>query len=182
MARKQSPQLKTNIYYITPELDYIEGTQSRTQSYIILNFILLDQDITKKDRTKKTVKIKVVTVIRYRDTSPNLCPSQGECPYPCTQVSLFGGGGDVVVSFFLNLRLRVEFSSLKSSISCSSLNIFLHNSFLFSYKRWKGIYWILGFFTLLGRLDFLNSMCMSPGWGNVTSFSSELVSSFPFKS
>ena len=67
------------------------------------------------------------------------------------------------VGFFLNLRLRTEFWPLRSSISYSRLSIFLHNSCLFSYKRRKGINLILGFFTLSGRLDFLNSTCMSPG-------------------
>ena len=32
-------------------------------------------------------------VIRYRGTSPKLGSSQGECPYPCAQVS-FGGGNE----------------------------------------------------------------------------------------
>src|SRR3989337_1630530 len=114
-------------------------------------------------------------VIRYRGTSPKLGSCQGECPYPCIYISFFGGGDDGVddvvglSSIFLSLRLKIEFSSLKSSISCSSLNILLHNSCLFSCKRRKGINSILGFFALLGRLDFLNSTCMSPGWGNGTS-------------
>ena len=68
-----------------------------------------------------------------------------------------GGGGDevVVFSFFLSLRLRMEFSSFSSLISCSSSNTFLHQSCLFSCKRRKGVNWILGFFALLGRLGLL---------------------------
>jgi hypothetical protein len=52
-----------------------------------------------------------------------------------------GGGGDEVegLSFLLSLRLRMEFSSFNSPISCSSSNTFLHKSCLFSYKRRKGI-------------------------------------------
>ena len=42
-----------------------------------------------------------MVVIRYRGTSPKLGSSQGECPYPCTQVSFDceddEGGGDEVV-------------------------------------------------------------------------------------
>ena len=47
--------------------------------------------------------IKVV-VIQYRGTSPKLGISQGECTYPCSEVSFFGGGDDevddVVASYF----------------------------------------------------------------------------------
>mgnify|MGYP005836138013 CR=1 FL=1 len=62
-----------------------------------------------------------VMVIRYRGISPKLGTSQGECPYPCTQVSFFGeedddGCGDEVAilspgfkSWFLlkNLILKI---------------------------------------------------------------------------
>ena len=67
------------------------------------------------------------------------------------------------VCFFLNLRLRIEFCSPRSSISRSSLNTFLHSSCLFSCKRRKGINSIFGFFALSGRLDLLNSTCISLG-------------------
>ena len=95
-----------------------------------INFILLDQDTTNRIELRKTVKIGVVIVIRYRGTSPKLGSCQGECPYPCDYVSLVGeeGGGDV------GLVDGLVFS-LKSSISCSRLSIFLHSSFLFSCKR-----------------------------------------------
>ena len=61
-----------------------------------INFILLDQDTTNRIELRKTVKIGVVIVIRYRGTSPKLGSCQGECPYPCDYVSLVGeeGGGD----------------------------------------------------------------------------------------
>src|SRR3954465_15323222 len=48
-----------------------------------INFILLDQDTTNRVELRKTVKIGVVIVIRYRGTSPKLGSCQGECPYPC---------------------------------------------------------------------------------------------------
>ena len=47
------------------------------------NFILLYQDKTKRIGLRKTIKVKDVMMIRYRDTSPKLGTSQGECPYPC---------------------------------------------------------------------------------------------------
>src|SRR3989337_2958418 len=120
-------------------------------------------------------------VIRYRGTSPKLGTSQGECPYPCTQVSFFGDdGGDEVVGLSLSFRLRTQFSSCNLLISCSSSTIFSHNTFLFSYRRRKGINWILDLFTVFGRLDFLNSTCISPGWGKEASSSSELASPIPF--
>ena len=127
-------------------------------------FYLIPSRSYQKDRTKKKDKGESVMVIRYRGTFPKLGSCQGECPYPCVHVSFFGGDNDGVVDdvgFFLNLRLRMEFCSLRSSISCSRLNILLHSSCLFSCKRRKGINSILGFFALLGRLDFLNSTCMS---------------------
>ena len=52
-----------------------------------INFILLDQDITKRIELRKTVKIKVM-VIRYRGTSPKLGSCQGECPYQILNSSL----------------------------------------------------------------------------------------------
>ena len=52
-----------------------------------INFILLDQDTTNRIELRKTVKIGVVIVIRYRGTSPKLGSCQGECPYPCYYVS-----------------------------------------------------------------------------------------------
>ena len=64
------------------------------------NFILLDQDITKRIEIRRTIKIKIkdAMMIRYQGTSPKLGTSQGECLYPCTQVSFFDdGGGDEVV-------------------------------------------------------------------------------------
>src|SRR3989337_2731397 len=104
-----------------------------------------------------------VMVIRYRGTSPKLGTSQGECPYPCAQVSFFGGGGDGEVVSLFSLRLRMKFSSLKSSTSCSSFNTFLHNASLLCCRKWDGINWILDLFTVFGRLNFLNSTCISPG-------------------
>ena len=80
-----------------------------------INFILLDQDNTKKDRTKKNGKDRSVMVIRYRGISPKLGSCQGECPYPCDYISFVGeeGGGDVGLVdglvFSLNLRLRTTF-------------------------------------------------------------------------
>ena len=58
---------------------------------------LLNQDTTNRIELRKTVKIGVVMVIRYRSTSPKLGSCQGECPYPCDYVSFFvvGGGGVV---------------------------------------------------------------------------------------
>ena len=60
-----------------------------------INFILLDQDTTNRIELRKTLKILVVIVIRYRGTSPKLGSCQGECPYPCDYVSFLvvGGGG-----------------------------------------------------------------------------------------
>src|SRR3954463_9851940 len=55
-----------------------------------INFILLDQDTTNRIELRKTVKIGVVIVIRYRGTSPKLGSCQGECPYPCDYVSFVG--------------------------------------------------------------------------------------------
>src|SRR3989337_2623731 len=98
-------------------------------------------------------------VIRYRDTSPKLGTSQGECPYPCDQVSFFGDGG---VASLASLHLRMKFSSLKSSFSCSRFNTLLHNASLLSCRNWEGINWILGLLTVFGWLDFLNSTCISP--------------------
>ena len=47
--RKQSPQLKTTLYYITHKLDYIDRSQSKTQRLDhTKNFILLNQDIIKR--------------------------------------------------------------------------------------------------------------------------------------
>ena len=40
-------------------------------------FILPDQDITKRIELRKTVKIKVVMVIRYRGTPPSLAVAKG---------------------------------------------------------------------------------------------------------
>ena len=114
-------------------------------------------------------------VIRYRGTSPKLGSCQGECPYPCNSVLGGVGSGDDD-GFFLNLRLSIVFCSFRSSTSCSRLNTLLHNSYLFSCKRRKRINSIFGFFALSGRLDFLNSTCMSQGWGNGASSSSELLS------
>ena len=62
-----------------------------------INFILLDQDTTNRIELRKTVKIGVVIVIRYRGTSPKLGSCQGECPYPCDYISLVGEEGGGVV-------------------------------------------------------------------------------------
>ena len=66
-----------------------------------INFILLDQDITKRIELRKTVKIGVWwwydTGAPPPSTSPKLGSCQGECPYPCDYVSFFvgeEGGGD----------------------------------------------------------------------------------------
>ena len=61
-----------------------------------INFILLNQDTTSRIELRKTVKIGVVIVIRYRGTSPKLGSCQGECAYPCDYISFVGeeGGGD----------------------------------------------------------------------------------------
>ena len=49
IARKQSPQLKTILYYITLGLDYIDRPQSKTQRLDhTKTFILLDDDKTKR--------------------------------------------------------------------------------------------------------------------------------------
>ena len=134
------------------------------------------------DRTKK-IKEKDSGY----DTIPGHLPQAWRKPrvvsIPNTQFSFGGeeeGGGDEVVGLpsFLSLCLRTEFSSFSSRISHSSSNTFLDKSCLFSCKRRKGINWILGLFALLGRLYFLKSTCMPPSWGNGTSSSSELVSSF----
>ena len=79
IARKKIPQLKTNLYQITLGLDYIEGTQSKTQSLIILKLYSTKPRYNQKDRTKKNDKGKGVVVIRYRGTSPKLGSCQGEC-------------------------------------------------------------------------------------------------------
>ena len=88
-------------------------------------------------------------VIRYQGTSPKLGSCQGECPYPCDY--FFGGGevgviddGGVVAFFFSSLRLRLKFSSLRSSFSSSSFIIFLHNAALLSYRKRGGIDLTLG--------------------------------------
>ena len=66
--------------------------------------MLLDQDITKRIKLRKTVKIKVM-VIRYRGTPPSLVVAKG-VPIPDTQFFFVGGdGGDFVdgvglLSFF----------------------------------------------------------------------------------
>ena len=83
----------------------IYSSQTRLQRKIIkqnskldhaINFILLDQDTTNRIELRKTVKIGVVIVIRYRGTSPKLGSCQGECPYPYDYVSFAGeeGAGD----------------------------------------------------------------------------------------
>ena len=41
------------------------------------NFILLDQDITKRIELRKTIKVKDVMVIRYQGTSPSLAQAKG---------------------------------------------------------------------------------------------------------
>ena len=58
--------------------------------------LLLNQDTTNRIKLRKTVKIGVVMVIRYQDTSLKLGSCQGECPYPCDYISFGGeeGGGD----------------------------------------------------------------------------------------
>ena len=61
-----------------------------------INFILLDQDSTNRIELRKTVKVGVVIVIRYRGTSPKLGSCQGECPYPCDYISFAGEEGGVV--------------------------------------------------------------------------------------
>ena len=58
------------------------------------DFILLNQDTTKRIELRKMVKIGVVMVIRYQGTSPKLGSCQGECPYPCDYVLGGDGGGD----------------------------------------------------------------------------------------
>ena len=62
-----------------------------------INFIILDQDTTNRIELRKTVKIRVGIVIRYRGTSPKFGSCQGECPYPCDYISLVGeeGGGGI---------------------------------------------------------------------------------------
>ena len=57
-----------------------------------INFILLDQDTTNRIELRKTIKIGVVIVIRYRGTSSKLGSCQGECPYPCDYISFAGEG------------------------------------------------------------------------------------------
>ena len=61
-----------------------------------INFIILDQNTNNGIELRKTVKIGVVIVIRYRGTSPKLGCCQGECPYPRDYVSLVGEEGGVV--------------------------------------------------------------------------------------
>ena len=56
-----------------------------------INFILLDQNTTNRIELRKTVKIGVVIVIRYRGTSPKLGSCQGECPYPYDYISFLVG-------------------------------------------------------------------------------------------
>ena len=43
----------------------------------VINFILLDQNTTNRIELRKTVKIGVVIVIRYRGTSPSLAVAKG---------------------------------------------------------------------------------------------------------
>jgi len=78
-----------------------------------INFILLDQDTTNRIELRKTVKIGVVIVIRYRGTSPKLGSCQGECPYPCDYISFFVVG----VIFLAMIPLRMRFSS-SSLLTC----------------------------------------------------------------
>ena len=54
-----------------------------------INFILLDQDITKRIELRKTVKIKVM-VIRYRGTPPSLAVAKGSA-HTHVITSLFSG-------------------------------------------------------------------------------------------
>ena len=93
-----------------------------------INFILLDQDTTNRIELRKTVKIGVVIVIRYRGTSPKLGSCQGECPYPCDYVSFFIVG----VIFLAMIPLRMRFSS-------SSFMILSHKSPLLFYWKREGI-------------------------------------------
>ena len=72
-----------------------------------INFILLNQDTTKRIELRKMVKTGVVMVIRYQGTSPKLGSCQGECPYPCDYVSFFVVG----VIFLAMIPLRMRFSS-----------------------------------------------------------------------
>ena len=59
-----------------------------------IDFILLDEDNTKRIELRKTVKIGVVMVIQYQGSSPKLGSCQGECPYPCDYFFCGDGGGD----------------------------------------------------------------------------------------
>ena len=71
------------------------------------DFILLNQDTTKRIELRKTVKIGVVIVIRYWCTSHKIGSCQGECPYPSDYVSFFVVG----VIFLAMIPLRTRFSS-----------------------------------------------------------------------
>ena len=95
----------------------------KTRSY--QNFILLDQDTTKRIELRKRVKIGDVIVIRYRGISPKLGSCQGECPYPCDYVSFFGDG-DVIFLAMMPLRIRFSSSSL---LTCCLRSIISFRSF-----------------------------------------------------
>ena len=108
----------------------------------MLTFIQLNRKITDRTKIGKGNKSGGDTIAGHLTQA---WQKPRGVPIPVTQVSFGGkegdGGGDEVVaslSTLLTLRLRVEFSSLKSSISCSSLNIFLHSSCLFSARDEKG--------------------------------------------
>ena len=90
---------------LTQHLSLLYSSRTRLHREIIrqnskldhaINFILLDQNTTNRIVLRKTVKIGVVIVIRYRGTSPKLGSCQGECPYPYDYVSFAGAedGGD----------------------------------------------------------------------------------------
>ena len=118
----------------------------------MVNFIQLYHRIT-KDRTKISKGKE-----SGDDTIPGHVPQAWQklrgVPIPVTQVSFGGeddGGGDALSHLLSNLRQRLKLSSLRSSFSSSSLNIFLHNATLLSCRKREGIDVVL---VLLWRLDF----------------------------
>ena len=93
-----------------------------------INFILLDQNTNNRIELRKTVKIRVVIVIRYWGTSPKLGGCQGECPYPYDHISFFGGGDDGVVDDVVPHFERRRYSNLRMMLwrvmICSCNRIF----------------------------------------------------------
>ena len=85
-----------SLLYIAHGLDYIEGSQSKTQKLIQAKLYSTRSRYYQKDRTKKNGKDRSCDCDTIPGHLPKLGSCQGECPYPCDYVSIVGeeGGGD----------------------------------------------------------------------------------------